>query len=164
MTRFSLPEPPRKETPPPTGGKAERFLPLPAPTRDDVRPAARLRKRRPLAFVVDGPGIAPPVSAVLRQQILARDQRDDGTWCCPYCDLVTDDPSDLHIDHVVARRGKYRRGGTVPSNLQVVCSSCNSSKGARSLEDFLQRKSLGGREPTVGGEKESSIESDASTT
>lgn len=59
----------------------------------------------------------------LRKQIKERD-----CYTCQICGKYMLDEVGLHIDHIVpiAKGGK-----TVPSNLQVLCSKCNSSKGAK---------------------------------
>ncbi len=59
----------------------------------------------------------------LRQQIKERDN-----YTCRVCGKYMPDGVGLHIDHIipVAQGGK-----SVPSNLQVLCSKCNGSKGNR---------------------------------
>lgn len=53
---------------------------------------------------------------------------------CAYCDGAFE-----HVDHVIP----LSRGGTNwPANLRPACRSCNTSKGARSLQDFLIRGRL----------------------
>ena len=61
----------------------------------------------------------------LRQAVL---EHDDFT--CQACGIT----ENLHIDHIVpvARGGK-----TEFENLQVLCGSCNSSKGAKDWHDWL---------------------------
>lgn len=63
----------------------------------------------------------------LRQQIKERDN-----YTCQICGKYMPDEVGLHIDHIVpvAKGGK-----TVPSNLQVLCSKCNSSKGAKLVDE-----------------------------
>lgn len=63
------------------------------------------------------------VTQKLRQQIMERDN-----YTCQICGKYMPDEVGLHIDHIVpvAKGGK-----TVPSNLQVLCSKCNGSKGAK---------------------------------
>lgn len=63
----------------------------------------------------------------LRQQIKERDD-----YTCQICGKYMPDEVGLHIDHIVpvAKGGK-----TVPSNLQVLCSKCNSSKGAKLVDE-----------------------------
>lgn len=61
----------------------------------------------------------------VRIAVLARDGR-----VCRYCGA----PDASEADHVLARS----RGGTDhPSNLVAACRICNSSKGARPLEEWL---------------------------
>jgi hypothetical protein len=63
----------------------------------------------------------------IRKAIIDR----DGT-ACSYCGADTGNPT---VDHIIA----LARGGTNDfSNLTVACKSCNSSKGAKSLEVWLQ--------------------------
>ena len=63
----------------------------------------------------------------LRQKIKERDN-----YTCQICGKYMPDEVGLHIDHMVpvAKGGK-----TVPSNLQVLCSKCNSSKGAKLVDE-----------------------------
>lgn len=65
----------------------------------------------------------------LRQKIKERDR-----YTCQICGKYMPDEVGLHIDHIVpvAKGGK-----TVPSNLQVLCSKCNSSKGAKLVDESL---------------------------
>lgn len=61
--------------------------------------------------------------------------RQSGTCAAPHCD------SDLHVgyhvDHVVA----LMSGGTNwPNNLQLLCPSCNCSKGAKGYEAWCEEK------------------------
>lgn len=59
----------------------------------------------------------------LRHEIMVRDD-----FTCQICGKQMRDGVGLQIDHIipVAKGGK-----TVPSNLQVLCSKCNGSKGAK---------------------------------
>ena len=59
----------------------------------------------------------------LRQQIIERDN-----YTCQVCGKKMFDGVGLQVDHIIpiAKGGK-----TIPSNLQVLCSKCNSRKGAR---------------------------------
>lgn len=57
----------------------------------------------------------------IRKAIIDRDQ------CCQICG--TEDR--LTVDHIVPR---VLGGDDNPSNLQVLCSTCNSSKGGRFFE------------------------------
>lgn len=59
----------------------------------------------------------------LRHEIMERDD-----YTCRICGKYMPDEVGLHIDHIVpiAKGGK-----SVPSNLQVLCSKCNGSKGAK---------------------------------
>ena len=66
----------------------------------------------------------------LRQQIMRRDN-----YTCQICGKYMPDGRDIHIDHIVpiARGGK-----TVPDNLQVLCSHCNLSKGAKMPDEYAR--------------------------
>jgi 5-methylcytosine-specific restriction endonuclease McrA len=57
----------------------------------------------------------------LREQIIRRD------GCCQMCGTE----EGLSVDHIVPR---ILGGDDNPLNLQVLCSSCNSSKGGRFFE------------------------------
>lgn len=59
----------------------------------------------------------------LRQQIIERDN-----YTCQVCGKKMFDGVGLQVDHIIpiAKGGK-----TIPSNLQVLCSKCNSRKGSR---------------------------------
>lgn len=59
----------------------------------------------------------------LRKTIMERDH-----YTCQNCGKYMPDEVGLHIDHIVpiAKGGK-----SIPSNLRVLCSKCNGSKGAR---------------------------------
>lgn len=50
---------------------------------------------------------------------------------CAYCGMAN---LDLTIDHIIPRS---QGGNNDISNLQPSCRSCNSSKGTRSLDDFI---------------------------
>lgn len=63
------------------------------------------------------------ITPELRREIAARDN-----YTCQICDKYMPDGVGLHIDHIVP---VSRGGKTVPSNLQVLCSKCNGSKGNR---------------------------------
>lgn len=62
----------------------------------------------------------------IRKTIIDRDQ------CCQMCG--TEDR--LTVDHIVPR---VLGGDDNPSNLQVLCSSCNSSKGGRFFESHRRQ-------------------------
>ncbi len=62
-----------------------------------------------------------------RAAVLRRDGRR-----CRYCGS-TDGP--FHIDHIKPRS---RGGSNSPRNLTVACRTCNTSKGAKSLKDWLK--------------------------
>lgn len=57
--------------------------------------------------------------------------------CCRYCHVEC--AEDYQIDHVIplSSGGKHEA-----SNLAICCRSCNSSKGAKTLDDFMIYRSL----------------------
>ena len=61
----------------------------------------------------------------LRKQIMERDR-----YTCQNCGKYMPDEVGLHIDHIIpiAKGGK-----SIPSNLRVLCSKCNGSKGAKCI-------------------------------
>lgn len=59
----------------------------------------------------------------LRKQIMERD-----FYTCQICGKYLPDEVGLHIDHIVP---VSKGGKSVPSNLRVLCSKCNGSKGAK---------------------------------
>lgn len=63
------------------------------------------------------------MTPALRKQIMERDH-----YTCQLCGKYMPDEVGLHIDHIVpiAKDGK-----SIPSNLRVLCSKCNGSKGAK---------------------------------
>ena len=69
-------------------------------------------------------------SSANRKALRMHKERDNYT--CQICGKYMPDEVGLHIDHIVpvAKGGK-----TVPSNLQVLCSKCNSSKGAKLVDE-----------------------------
>jgi hypothetical protein len=56
----------------------------------------------------------------------------EATSGCHYCHSY----NDLTIDHILATS---KGGKDIPSNLTVACRSCNSSKGNRPYNDFINR-------------------------
>jgi hypothetical protein len=76
--------------------------------------AARLVGRRPLSIAV-------------REFVLRRDGHR-----CAYCGATT---GPFHIDHVLS---VARGGSDDPTNLTVACKPCNLSKGAKTVEEWLQ--------------------------
>jgi len=67
----------------------------------------------------------------IRQSIIDRDQ------CCQMCGTE----ERLTVDHIVPR---VLGGDDNPSNLQVLCGSCNSSKGGRFFESTRTPPTLHG--------------------
>lgn len=63
------------------------------------------------------------VTQKLREEIMERD-----AYTCQLCGKVMLDKVGLQIDHIIP----ISKGGkTVPSNLRVLCSKCNGSKGSK---------------------------------
>lgn len=65
----------------------------------------------------------------LRGQVFERDG-----YVCTYCGDATEEP---HCDHV---RPLSKGGPNTIDNLTTACPTCNSSKGARSLEEWLANR------------------------
>lgn len=63
------------------------------------------------------------MTPTLRKTIMQRDN-----YTCQLCGKYMPDEVGLHIDHIIpiARDGK-----SIPSNLRVLCSKCNGSKGSK---------------------------------
>ena len=59
---------------------------------------------------------------------------------CIYCGCRLDD--NFHVDHIIP----LTREGTSnwPSNLQLLCPSCNPSKGAKTHEEYLEYRRVMG--------------------
>ena len=64
-----------------------------------------------------------------KKDLIETAQLTDG---CHYCN----NNKDLTIDHIIATS---KGGKDTPSNLTVACRSCNSSKGNRPYNDFINR-------------------------
>lgn len=62
----------------------------------------------------------------------------DTTFTCPYC-LRQVPFEETNIDHIVPRS---RGGQTTPENIIRTCKSCNATKGALTLEEFVEWKRL----------------------
>lgn len=69
---------------------------------------------------------------ITREKRLAIYLRDG--MCCAYCGSVLEDGIILTLDHIVARSNG---GSNHESNLVTCCSKCNSSRGNRSITDFI---------------------------
>jgi 5-methylcytosine-specific restriction endonuclease McrA len=68
------------------------------------------------------------------EEIRALYERQKGKCACCSTDL-----DKYHRDHIVP----LSRGGTNDiANIQLLCPSCNTAKGAKSLEEFLKTRSL----------------------
>lgn len=77
---------------------------------------------------IDDRPLRVAIPLVIQQQVLSRQGR-----VCTYCG-DTEGPFDF--DHIFP----VSRGGTNdPSNLTLACSSCNRSKGARTLREWVGR-------------------------
>lgn len=64
------------------------------------------------------------MTAELKEQIAMRDN-----FTCQKCGKYMPDYVGLHIDHIIP---VSKGGKSIPSNLQVLCSVCNGSKGNKS--------------------------------
>jgi len=84
-----------------------------------VRLAADMRRRQ-LPNVSD-------LSAAMIQEVT-----DASGGICPYCGESFEDG---HVDHVIP---VSRGGGNDRANLRYVCTACNLSKGAKTLEEWLR--------------------------
>lgn len=60
---------------------------------------------------------------------------DSQSWRCAYCRIRI--KKNYEIDHIVA---VINGGSNWPSNLQLLCSHCNRSKGCREAEEFVREK------------------------
>lgn len=67
------------------------------------------------------------ISHGLRRRVLERDE-----YRCVYCGTH----KDLTLDHV---EPEIHGGATTEDNLRTACKSCNSSKGTKSLQEWLGR-------------------------
>lgn len=70
---------------------------------------------------------------VRREKIMPKKRRmvfDACGWACVYCGST----EDLTIDHKVPRS---RGGGDEIENLTCACRSCNSTKGAKTVPEFM---------------------------
>lgn len=63
------------------------------------------------------------MTRALREQIMKRDH-----YTCQFCGKYMPDEIGLQIDHIVP---VSKGGKSVPSNLRVLCSKCNASKGSK---------------------------------
>ena len=107
----------------------------------DMPAIASKRRRKRLKPFRLGQHIAPPLTADERQRILDRDWcAAIGGWRCPYCERIVTSADGVHVDHVVARQGKWKRGGNSPSNLVTCCVACNLSKGNKPLDAWLSMR------------------------
>lgn len=89
-----------------------------------------LKKRRPggeWGVEIFGERLTGPEWQVLRWRVFKRDN-----YRCRYCG---EDRVILHCDHMVP---VSRGGSNDESNLVAACGSCNSSKGAKLLSEWLQ--------------------------
>lgn len=115
--------------------------PLPDVTmKPDPVAAMQRRSRRDKPFR-RGELIVPPLTTAQRQAVLDRDFNPEvNGWVCPYCAVVVTCLSGVQVDHIVARRGKWRRGGNTPSNLITCCKPCNLSKGNKPVDSWLSAR------------------------
>lgn len=90
-----------------------------AENRDKVREYGRRRRA-----LKNGATIEPVDEAAIYEQ---------AGYMCIYCGAT----EDLALDHIVPLAGG---GPHSEENLVVACRSCNSSKGAKPLEDWLQTR------------------------
>lgn len=70
-----------------------------------------------------------PVTWDLRDDILVRDQHR--------CGICGTNEGPMHIDH---KHPRSRGGETVLKNLWTLCRHCNLSKGARTVEEFVEAR------------------------
>jgi hypothetical protein len=81
----------------------------------------------------------PQMTARLRHAVLLRDSRT-----CRYCGRGPLSNRELHVDHVVAR---VKGGDHSMSNLATACASCNLSKNAHNVEEWLNRPGRATNDP-----------------
>lgn len=72
---------------------------------------------------------APQIERINRKAIIERDN-----WTCYLCGIVCT-RNNVTLDHVVPL---FRGGTHTANNLRVACRSCNCSKGAKPLHEFLK--------------------------
>lgn len=111
-----------------------RLVPEDAPRSEvaDVLPLQRFSLRELQQRLRDLPPLRGPATiswTALRERVFARDN-----YTCFYCGRTDFFP--IHCDHVVPPE----RGGAArdPSNLVTACGSCNASKRALTLEEWLR--------------------------
>lgn len=74
---------------------------------------------------------SPEIEKIDRRTIIERDK-----WTCYLCGQICT-PKNVTLDHVVPL---FLGGTHTADNLRVACRSCNCSKGAKPLDDFLNFK------------------------
>lgn len=70
------------------------------------------------------------IPTAIRRWVIER----DGKYCV-YCDEDLTD-GEIHLDHIIP---ESKGGLTTSENLQVTCRKCNTSKGALTEEEFVNR-------------------------
>lgn len=90
---------------------------------------ARDRNRHALELSSEGSHTAEEILMLLANQV--------GLCAVPSCriPLVLDGPNKFHADHMVPLS---RSGSNYIANIQLLCPTCNKSKGAKTMDEYLE--------------------------
>lgn len=88
--------------------------------KEKVRAYSRARKARVRA--AEGTWTAPDIERLMIEQ----------RGACVYCMVALD--ASYHVDHIMPL---YLGGSNWPENLQLLCKTCNLSKGKKHPDDFI---------------------------
>lgn len=88
---------------------------------------ANVRKRRARLRNSDGAHTASDIAAILERQ----------RYRCAECGVSVKKRGDRQVDHIMPLK---LGGSNNPSNLQILCNTCNKVKGAKHPVDFAQER------------------------